>query len=195
MNGETASLARRLGVTRQRADQLLHPDRNRARSTASKALLAGKIVRPPECSMCGETTVVEMHHPNYDERLRIVWLCRPCHMKTHVSKRERERGAGITISPGDLREVSANVVTKIPLEHRQGHLKAYCKRGHERTPANLYPPSNCKVCTLLRAKLWGKAHKDQKAAQEKLYREAHREQRLKQKKLYRESRKVLSGAV
>lgn len=39
-----------------------------------------------KCSRCGksgEEQRIELHHPNYDEPLEVVWLCKSCHMEVH----------------------------------------------------------------------------------------------------------------
>jgi hypothetical protein len=51
---------------------------------ASRAVKAGKIVRPPECSKCGRSDVaIEGHHMDYSRPLELTWLCKSCHKKLH----------------------------------------------------------------------------------------------------------------
>ena len=35
------------------------------------------------CSKCGSKRNVERHHPNYDEPLKFIELCKSCHKKEH----------------------------------------------------------------------------------------------------------------
>lgn len=42
--------------------------------------------RPARCPCCGtkaSSSRMHGHHPSYFHPLRIVWLCRDCHSKTH----------------------------------------------------------------------------------------------------------------
>lgn len=39
---------------------------------------------PPEkCSECGIRGVVDGHHSDYSEPLKVIWLCRQCHADIH----------------------------------------------------------------------------------------------------------------
>ena len=40
-------------------------------------------LKPELCERCEEPKV-EMHHPDYDKPLEVVWLCRPCHLTLHT---------------------------------------------------------------------------------------------------------------
>lgn len=40
---------------------------------------------PEPCQNCGNPEV-EMHHPDYDVPLAVIWLCRPCHLARHVTR-------------------------------------------------------------------------------------------------------------
>jgi len=40
-----------------------------------------KIVKG-KCLICGSDNV-EIHHPDYNNPLKIIWLCRNCHLKYH----------------------------------------------------------------------------------------------------------------
>lgn len=81
---ETPSeLAARLGVTRQRADQILNPEKHQARVTLGRALKAGKIVKPTLCEACGQSEQLNGHHTDYSKPLEVCWLCGPCHRREH----------------------------------------------------------------------------------------------------------------
>jgi len=56
--------------------------RANARSYANTYLGRGKLQRQ-DCETCGNTES-EMHHPDYDRPLDVVWLCRPCHVALHA---------------------------------------------------------------------------------------------------------------
>ena len=48
-----------------------------ARSYAGVYKRRGKLI-PQPCAICGSPNV-EMHHPDYDRPLEVVWLCKPHH--------------------------------------------------------------------------------------------------------------------
>ena len=58
--------------------------RDSTRSYANVYKRRGQLV-PKPCS-CG-LIEVEMHHPDYDRPLDVVWKCRPCHLKHHKESR------------------------------------------------------------------------------------------------------------
>ncbi len=66
--------------------------RQRLRKTTAKArsaqsllryhIKAGHIIRPERCEECGASSKkIEGAHFNYDEPLRVRWLCRACHVR------------------------------------------------------------------------------------------------------------------
>lgn len=59
-----------------------------ARYTFRNAIRDGKIKKVSICQVCLSNKSVEGHHPNYDEPLNVVWLCRKCHMAIHKSIKE-----------------------------------------------------------------------------------------------------------
>lgn len=56
-----------------------------ARKKANRALLKGLIFKH-DCS-CGSTES-QMHHPNYDKPLDVVWYCKKCHEAFHALERK-----------------------------------------------------------------------------------------------------------
>jgi len=62
--------------------------KDNCRSYAHVYLRRGKIQRKP-CIHCGESKA-EMHHPDYNKPLDIVWLCRPCHLALHAEENPAE---------------------------------------------------------------------------------------------------------
>jgi hypothetical protein len=78
-------LGKVLGVSRQRAEQLLKPQARRAREAVNQAIKARKLVRPTQCERCGATNVpIEAHHWDYREMLDVRWICRACHGILHT---------------------------------------------------------------------------------------------------------------
>lgn len=53
-----------------------------ARSYANVYQRRGKIL-PMQCCKCGADA--EKHHPDYEKPVEVVWLCRECHIKHHIS--------------------------------------------------------------------------------------------------------------
>lgn len=56
-------------------------EKDMVRSIAGTYKRRGVLV-PQPCA-CGSSDV-EMHHPDYDRPLLVVWMCRPCHLNYHV---------------------------------------------------------------------------------------------------------------
>jgi hypothetical protein len=53
-----------------------------AQSLVRYHVLAGHIIRPSACQQCGTTArKIEAAHFNYDEPLRVRWLCKSCHAR------------------------------------------------------------------------------------------------------------------
>ena len=57
-----------------------------ARWYAKRMIRNGTIEKEP-CAICGKEQV-EAHHPDYNEPLLIVWLCKDCHREIHKAKAE-----------------------------------------------------------------------------------------------------------
>lgn len=57
--------------------------KDNARSYAKEYLKRGRLMREP-CFVC-DAVEAEMHHPDYDEPLKIVWLCRKHHLHLHAT--------------------------------------------------------------------------------------------------------------
>jgi hypothetical protein len=58
----------------------------RAQHSLYKALKSGKLRRPDTCELCGEIEKTEGHHPDYNNRLSVMWLCRACHVYIHEER-------------------------------------------------------------------------------------------------------------
>ena len=58
----------------------LQRKKDNARSYAGVYKRRGKLIEEP-CS-CGAGGA-EMHHPDYDKPLIVIWMCRACHLQHH----------------------------------------------------------------------------------------------------------------
>ena len=61
-----------------------------AHKAVARALKAGKLSRPDTCSRCPSDEHIQGHHPDYQQPLFVIWLCRDCHTNLH---RELQRAA------------------------------------------------------------------------------------------------------
>jgi len=60
-----------------------NPHKRKAQYIAANARRSGKLIKPKQCSTCEkEHHDLEMHHPDYNKPLDVVWLCTECHGKT-----------------------------------------------------------------------------------------------------------------
>ncbi len=57
--------------------------KHKARRVFRKALQAGLIQRPDECSECGMPGFIHAHHADYAKPFEVDWLCPECHGKRH----------------------------------------------------------------------------------------------------------------
>ena len=55
----------------------------RARQILARAVRRGEIAKPEVCSQCGETRLLQGHHGDYAEPLKVEWLCLICHAARH----------------------------------------------------------------------------------------------------------------
>lgn len=58
-----------------------------ARAVANVYQRRGKLKRKP-CASCGAKRA-QKHHPDYSKPLRVVWLCRGCHLDHHHHREQR----------------------------------------------------------------------------------------------------------
>ena len=65
---------------RQANDARMAPT-DRARQAVYRAIKRGILVRPSVCEECGDTRTIQAAHYDYQDLLRVRWLCRPCHTK------------------------------------------------------------------------------------------------------------------
>jgi hypothetical protein len=57
-------------------------EKDKIRSLAKHYYQTGRIVKT-QCELCGDPNS-EMHHPDYNKPLMVVWLCRPHHLNVHA---------------------------------------------------------------------------------------------------------------
>lgn len=60
-----------------------NPEKYRAHSLLSKAVRAGKIIKPLICEACPSGRFLEAHHGDYSKPLDVEWLCARCHRRLH----------------------------------------------------------------------------------------------------------------
>lgn len=111
--GETspARIGRLLGISRQRAHQILNRQENSARIKAGYAERMGQITKPLICQHCfKETDDLEKHHPNYKKPLHVVWVCSLCHSAVHPHH---------PYSKGLRQEIYRNLTTSSSLDRTQ----------------------------------------------------------------------------
>ncbi len=83
MQTSPAALGRKLGVTRQRAHQILNAEKDNSRTLLRRAVQRGDLAKPDTCSRCGGGGRIEGHHTDYAKPLDVQWLCPPCHFNIH----------------------------------------------------------------------------------------------------------------
>jgi hypothetical protein len=72
-------IAKVLGVSRQRVEQLLRPEKRAARERVAEELNR-ESCEYPNCSV----RFAQAHHPDYSKPLDVIWLCQPHHKKLHL---------------------------------------------------------------------------------------------------------------
>ncbi len=83
----STSCARHAAATGQKIIRRTHSKARSAQSLLRYYVQKGHIVRPSRCEQCGVADqAIEAAHYNYDEPLRVRWLCRPCHRRWDWAK-------------------------------------------------------------------------------------------------------------
>ena len=67
--------------------KLLNRDKNKVHTAVKDAVRRGHLIRPGKCSKCKKCCKPEAHHKNYKLALKVMWLCRPCHVTLHTKER------------------------------------------------------------------------------------------------------------
>jgi len=57
----------------------IHNEKTEARAILNRAIVAGKVIKPSNCSQCGKLRKVTAHHDDYSKPLNVRWLCYECH--------------------------------------------------------------------------------------------------------------------
>ena len=79
-----SSLAKKHEVTRQRIDQIVHPEKHYCRQQTHQAVKNGLLIRLP-CEICGDPNS-EAHHDDYSKPLEVKWFCKKHHKHTKPNK-------------------------------------------------------------------------------------------------------------
>ena len=82
MQNEEYVMKRREYMRQRRKNDPEYAKREDARIIVNIMVRWGWMQRGP-CAVCGIADKVEGHHPNYDDPLSVVWLCRPHHRIEH----------------------------------------------------------------------------------------------------------------
>ncbi len=69
-----------------------NPGKKKAWSIMRHAIYHGDLVKPKCCDICGEPKPLDGHHEDYNNPLKIDWLCRACHKHRHVMINQEKRG-------------------------------------------------------------------------------------------------------
>lgn len=75
--------------------------KSNCRSYANAYKRMGKL-KPQPCRMCGLLSEVQMHHPDYNFPLRVVWLCRGHHEAYHRWQDDEDTPQLPPAEPGKL---------------------------------------------------------------------------------------------
>ncbi len=61
-----------------------YPEKIKAREIVQRAIKSGKLIQPHRCSNCKwRDLFLEAHHEDYNQPLKVVWLCKDCHRERH----------------------------------------------------------------------------------------------------------------
>lgn len=71
------------GISRQRVNQILRPDKTRSRRYFYYWVKTGKVVKPDKCSDCGKRLDLQGHHYDHRREVDVEWLCVQCHVARH----------------------------------------------------------------------------------------------------------------
>jgi hypothetical protein len=60
-----------------------NPMINWAKRSVKEAKRSGRLIAPMCCENCGEKKLLDAHHSDYSQPLKVDWLCRKCHLERH----------------------------------------------------------------------------------------------------------------
>jgi len=69
---------------------LAHPEHKKAQDAIKTEKRAGRLSVKP-CEMCGSDENIDAHHDDYSKPLDVQWLCRGCHLRLHVKKKQEKQ--------------------------------------------------------------------------------------------------------
>ncbi len=118
-----------------------------ARLKFHNALRRGEIIKPDRCNKCGGVfhgPDLHGHHFDYEKPLEVVWLCGPCHRKTHkliswidLCSEWLQYCRDSNLNPNDSSKPHINSATKLPTtKTKYEHWRAYIYRAHASLPNN-----------------------------------------------------------
>lgn len=70
-----------------------NPTHYNAHKALEQAIIAGKIIKPDRCSICGcssDEHRIESHHEDYTKPLDVIWCCTPCHRALDMKRRNKD---------------------------------------------------------------------------------------------------------
>lgn len=96
------------------SDMTAEAQKARARSAVKRALNAGVLTRPGECSQCGcapqtsdgRAGIHAHHHKGYDHPLDVEWLCPKCHFR-HDPRASKEANGRAKLTQEQVAEIRA----------------------------------------------------------------------------------------
>lgn len=100
-----SQLAREMGISRQRVNQIMNAEAHRARCLVYYAVKNGHLSKPQRCEQCGEEKRLEAHHQDYLKPLLVNWLCVTCHGLQHPRLR-KEKSNGYKLADPMLPEIT-----------------------------------------------------------------------------------------
>jgi len=66
----------------------LDPRASAVQRKTRRAVAAGRLVKPKNCSKCGRTDKpIQAHHEDYSEPFKVTWLCTGCHADIHNAEK------------------------------------------------------------------------------------------------------------
>ena len=61
-----------------------HKKEVNAQGFLRRSVTNGKVSKPDHCEVCGvKAHIINGHHSNYDEPLKVTWVCHQCHKDLH----------------------------------------------------------------------------------------------------------------
>lgn len=119
-----AELGRVLGVSRQRADQILYPKKHRARQMIADRVKRGALLRPDICDGCDAEGPTTAHHDDYERPLEIRWLCNFCHRGMSTKPQPIYPASKLVYPPELVKKIRAELYREGERRRRSGRIVA-----------------------------------------------------------------------